>query len=156
MNEKILLLERRIEGDLETIDEIYDALGTRLVDEETSEDRLLAQGYRLHSLYNACENIFRNVAQTFENQLHDQTGWHRELLDRMRLDLTPVRPALIDDVCYRNLEELLRFRHLFRSAYGITLDPARFAMVQQKALELRRPFRANVERFLGLLRNLEE
>ena len=35
------------------------------------------------------------------------------------------RPALIDDESYDKLHELRRFRHLFRAAYGIELDPER-------------------------------
>lgn len=30
----------------------------------------------------------------------DKAGWHRELLQRMRLDLTPLRPAVIDAEAY--------------------------------------------------------
>ena len=45
------------------------------------------------------ENIFRNIANAFENQV-SQESWHREVLQRMRLDLTPIRPAVIDAEAY--------------------------------------------------------
>ena len=48
---------------------------------------MIVIAYRLHSLYIAFENIFRNIAASFENHL-DQAGWHRQLLQRMRLDLS--------------------------------------------------------------------
>ena len=37
----------------------------------------------------------------------DQAGWHRQLLERMRLDLTPIRPAVIDSEIYDKLDEML-------------------------------------------------
>jgi HepT-like protein len=52
--------------------------------ESEPQEKLIVFGYRLHSLYNAFENIFRNVAVAFENSLDDRTGWHHQLLQRMR------------------------------------------------------------------------
>lgn len=154
MSEKLLLLERSIEADLELIEELYAALGDESPSPAMPEERLIALAYRLHNVYNAFENIFRNVADAFENSLDDQAGWHAQLLQRMRLDLTPVRPALIDDPAYEKLDELRRFRHLFRSAYGVKLDPERLALVFRKARELRPLARAQVTSFLGFVRGL--
>lgn len=106
MNEKILLLERSLRNDLEAIQRIYGELGTELVTEGTAEETLIVRAYRLHNLYNACENLFRNIAATFENQIDDHRGWHSQLLQRMKLDLMPLRPAVIDDEAYR-VESLL-------------------------------------------------
>jgi hypothetical protein len=78
--------------------------------------------YRLHGLYSSFENVFRNVASSFENRL-DAAAWHQQLLQRMRLDLSPVRPAIIDGEAYEKLDELRRFRHLFLTGYGVKLDP---------------------------------
>jgi len=110
--------------------------------------------YRLRGLYSAFENIFRNIASAFENQL-DPSAWHRQALQRMRLDLSPVRPAVIDDEAYEKLDELVRFRHLFRTGYGIRLDASRLALVVQKAMELKSIYRQQIERFLEFLRTLQ-
>lgn len=72
----------------------------------------------------------------------------------MTLDLRPVRPAVIDANAYERLDELLRFRHLFRSAYGIRLDPERLALVHRKALELRESFLKQIEGFLTFVRKV--
>lgn len=155
MSEKLLLLQRSIQNDLELIEGLYEALGGEAPTHEVPEERLIAVAYRLHNLYNAFENIFRNVARSFENTLDDQTGWHRQLLQRMRLDLSPVRPAVIDDEAYEKLDELRRFRHLFRAAYGVKLDPERLSLVFRKALELRSPASRQVESFLDFVRDLQ-
>ncbi|HVR98223.1 MAG TPA: hypothetical protein VMW27_16520 [Thermoanaerobaculia bacterium] len=155
MREKWLLLERSVQDDLETIDRLYEALDEPRLDGTEPEETRIVAAYRLHNLYTAFENIFRNIAAGFENRLEERSGWHRELLRRMRLDLMPVRPALIDRNAYDALDEMLRFRHLFRAAYGVSFDPSRLQLVLEKALELRRLYRPQIERFLQFIATLE-
>jgi hypothetical protein len=62
MNEKFLVLERNIQRDLEAIDDLYEALGSPDLRETSSQEELIVVSYRLHSLYTALENIFRNIA----------------------------------------------------------------------------------------------
>jgi hypothetical protein len=91
MREKLILLEASIRKDLESIDHLYTALGEDAPGSDPVEENLIVTGYRLHNLYTAFENIFHNIAIAFENTLDDRSGWHRQLLERMRLDLSPVR-----------------------------------------------------------------
>ena len=153
MSERFLLLERRIEEDLATIERLYAELGEPELRGDEPQETLIVVAYRLHQLYNAFENIFRNVAATFENAL-DRDEWHAQLLQRMRLDLSPVRPAVIDGPSFAALDELRRFRHVFRSIYGATLDPAKLRLVAARALELRPLYAAEIRRFLAFVRGL--
>jgi hypothetical protein len=155
MNEKFLILERSVRADLEAIDRLFEELGTPQLTEAEPEEKLIVVAYRLHTLYTAFENVFRNIAGAFENQLREKAGWHRELLSRMKLDLTPIRPAVIDEKAYAKLEELLRFRHFFRTAYGVPLDPERLSLALRQALELRPLYRDQIERFLQFVQSLE-
>jgi len=154
MDEKHLILDRRIRADLEVIGKIQSVLATAELGPETSEKDLVFVGYQLHNLYNAVENIFRNIVGAFGNHLESST-WHAELLDRMRLDLLPLRPAVIDAASFDALDELRRFRHLFRAAYGVELDAERMALVLRKALALRESFPRQIEGFLDFLRRLD-
>ncbi len=151
MSEKFLVLERRLRSDLSDLEQIYDELGDRVVAEDEAQESLIVQAYRLHNIYNACENMFRNIAVIFENQIDDKSGWHSELLQRMTLDLMPLRPAVIDDAAYEKLDELRRFRHFFRTAYGVSLDPERVAIAQKKALTLRKILPDQIETFIRFL-----
>ncbi len=45
-----------------------------------SQEKVSHLGYLLHNLYCALEDIFREVAQTFENRVDDPLRYHRELL----------------------------------------------------------------------------
>ena len=154
MNERLLVLERSIQTELEVIARLYEALGEAELTGSEPQEVLIVIAYRLHSLYSAFENIFRNIATAFENHL-DPQGWHRQLLQRMRLDLLPVRPAVIDDKAYASLDEMLRFRHLYRTAYALELDASRLQLVLQKALALKPLYQPQIETFLEFLRSLE-
>jgi hypothetical protein len=120
MNGKLLILINSIRRDMETIATIYHALEQHPLTPETDQDGLIIIAYHLHNLYNAFENIFQNVAAVFENSVDDEGRWYAQLLERMRLDAMPLRPAVIDDRAHDALVELRRFRHLFRHAYTIS------------------------------------
>lgn len=103
---------------------------------------------------NAFENIFQNIAAAFENSIDDVGRWHTQLLERMRLDVMPLRPAVIDHEAYTALDELRRFRHMFRHAYSLQLDPMRLGIVLYKALLLKSLYRTLFDDFLHFLENL--
>jgi uncharacterized protein YutE (UPF0331/DUF86 family) len=154
MNGKLLLLVNSIRRDLEAIEGIYHQLERYPLTEETNEDDLIVIAYHLHNLYNAFENIFRTISTTFEDSAGDDEQWHAQLLRHMQLDLMPLRPAVIDDKMVDALDELRRFRHLFRHAYTVKLDPQRLALVLQKARILRTLYQTQMERFITFLESL--
>jgi len=154
MNEKYLILDRSVREDLDRIAKLYQTLGSPELKDSGPQEELIVVAYRLHSLFTAFENIFSNIAKAFENQVSKES-WHREVLQRMRLDLTPLRPAVIDADAYEKLDELRRFRHVFRTNYGLDLDPLRLRVVLQRAQELKPLYRPQLERFLEFLRGVE-
>lgn len=79
-------------------------------------------GYSMHNIYNALENCFTQISLGFENHVRDKTRWHRELLDKMFLDIKSLRPAVLPEDVRSLLGDLLGFRHLFRHAYDFKLD----------------------------------
>jgi len=80
-----------------------------------------AVGYYLHNFYNGCESIFTSIAGFFENDLGDRS-WHRDLLKRMKLEISGYRPAVIDEKLFQILNDFRAFRHKFRHAYAFELD----------------------------------
>jgi len=155
MNAQIRTLKADIAADLKAIAETYTAIN-RYASGPTGEEQLIVLAYYLHNLYCAFESIFQHIAEVFENQISDQASWHTELLRRLTLDIEEVRPRLLSDEAYDCLDELRRFRHLFRGAYRLHLDAERLALVQKKAQALERIYRADIERFLAFLDSLLE
>lgn len=154
MDDKILVLLNSIRRDLEAIATIYGELERHPLQENTDDDTLIIVAYHLHNLYNAFENTFQNIAAVFENSVDEVERWHAQLLERMRLDVMPLRPAVIDDTAYDALDELRRFRHLFRHAYSVKLDPLRLQLVMHKALALRAIHTEQLKRFMDFLQGL--
>jgi hypothetical protein len=90
-----------------------------------SRAELDSLGYSLHNIYNALENSFEQISLSFENNVRDRTRWHRELLEKMFLDIKPLRPAVLPEQLRSLLGDLLGFRHLFRHAYEFKIDQAK-------------------------------
>jgi len=155
MNETYLILERSIQHDLHAIERIFQAITWPETEAAADQEALIVLAYRFHNLYNAFENIFQNIAQTFENNPDDASKWHAQLLQRMRLDVMPIRPAVINDVAYDALDELRRFRHVFRYSYDVELDPARLGLVWQKAETLQKIYAMQINQFLAFLQALQ-
>jgi hypothetical protein len=153
MREMLLALKADINADLRAIDRIYAELD-RQGDAIANDEQAIVIGYYLHNLYNAFESIFQRVAETFENDVADSSRWHALLLRRMTLDIENVRPRLLSDETYQCLDELRRFRHLFRSLYTSNLDVERLRLVLRKARTLEDLYRADTERFLTYLDEL--
>lgn len=98
--------------------------GNALIAAPEPLDRTHAEslGYTLHNVYNALENSFTQISMSFENHVKDRERWHRELLDKMFLDLMPLRPAVLSLECRSIVNDLLAFRHVFRHAYDLELQ----------------------------------
>lgn len=155
MNAQIQTLKADIIADEEAIAEIYRALA--LCDSElASEPQRIVVAYYLHNLYCAFESIFQRIAEVFGNHITDRAGWHADLLRRMALDVEGLRPHLLSGDAYDCLDELRRFRHVFRSAYRLRLDADRLALVYRKARLLESLYRADIQQFLVFLSDLSQ
>jgi len=153
MNAQIRVLKADIAADLQAIAEIYASLNV-YPEVLTSQEQVISVAYYLHNLYCAFESVFQHVAEVFENQIPDRAVWHVGLLHRMTLDIEGVRPRLISPAAFDSLDELRRFRHLFRSAYRLHLDAERLALVRRKAQALEAVCRTDMDRFLAFLDSL--
>ena len=114
-----------------------------------------ALGYTIHNIYNALESYFLRVSKFFENDLPAAT-WHRDLVDRMTLEIDGVRPRLLDRALAREIHELRAFRHVFRNIYGSRLDPERMRILQVRVPASITAFRAAHAEFTGALRDLAD
>lgn len=143
---------------LQDIDAVYDKL-TQTVSVDTqlhhSDDNAVVVGYYLNVLYGLFENLFIVMESHFGSDLERSHQWHSRLLRRMTMEIPRVRPAVIGKGSYTHLNELRRFRHLFRNAYLMSFDPDRLGMVLASAWSLRESYRQDFEQFLDFLKPLE-
>lgn len=88
------------------------------------------------------------VANYFENNINDSGQWHSLLLQRMKMDIPEIRPALLSPETYSILNSLRGFRYFFRHAYGVTLEYEPLKNNLDKSLNLFHHLQSDVNQFL--------
>src|SRR6185295_15381108 len=106
----------------------------------------LAQGYYTHF-----ERVLELIARDLNSAPLEGPDWHRRLLQSMTLDRPGARPALLTPELAASLDELLRFRHVFRNVYVLDLDGQRIVAVLERAEAVHRPVNEALSRFAGFL-----
>ena len=152
---RMALFRAELSDQWREIGRLHGVVRERLGNFKESQEKVDSMGYKLHNLYCAYEELFEIVARYFENQVEPER-YHADLLRRMKLNIPGVRPALISEETYALLDELRRFRHFFRHAYGVDLDPERVEGVAKKAVELEDRFEGDLSNFLRLLGDDEQ
>ena len=147
--ERLSLLRAAVNAQKKEIEKIF----AKIEERQTGEGQayLESLAYQLHNLYCAFEDLFRIVAEYFENRIEERAKYHRELLWRMRLSIEGVRPALLSEANFRSLDSLRAFRHVFRHAYSYGLDSQKVALAMEDALKLKELYQEDINSFLAQL-----
>lgn len=148
---KLAILEGEINSQSHQIDKVYAKINAR-AKRLDSEVKIESLAYHLHNLYCAYEDLFKMVADAFENNIEEGVTWHKELLRRMSITIKGVRPKLISEESLSLLSELRAFRHFFRHAYSYELDVGKVKLVLEKTLKLRRTFKKDLVQFINSLK----
>lgn len=155
MSEQIKLLQAEIEDSVAAISAAYVKLHD--VNQQTyDEDTCILIAYHLHVIYGLFENLFTRIAANFGNHIDDSAQWRTLLLKRMSLEIPDIRPAVISQNTYLMLDELRRFRHMFRNAYVLKFDPDRLRLVVRDALRLELLYADDIMSFQTFLDSLAE
>lgn len=147
--ERLTILKSEMHAQINEIEGIYNKLEDRK--KKRGKAGLESIGYQLHNLYCAFEDLFKIVAEYFENHIQDKIKYHMELLRRMTVSIEGVRPPLLSHESYLLLDNLRSFRHFFRHAYSYEIDARKVRIVLDDADKLRDIFKRNVDFFLESL-----
>ncbi len=126
--EEIVIFLSEFDYQLQMIDQLYETIIKRkgMIDQEGASAELVeSTGYWLHNLYCGFEDLFKLIASYWENHVTTDGGYHIQLLKRMVISIEGLRPAVLTDKSFRELNELRGFRHAFRHAYSYGLDDER-------------------------------
>ena len=107
----------------------------------------------IESYYTCCETVFFRISQFFENNLSDNR-WHKDLLEKMTLEIAEIRPKVIDDAVYNDLYELLRFRHFKRYYFSLAFDWERLEEIIKRARRVHPELLAALETFRAFIEKL--
>jgi hypothetical protein len=113
-------------------------------------------GKILHDFYTGIENIFEKIARETGEGIPNGEAWHKELLTVMSLDIETVRRHVINSKLASELDEYLRFRHVFRNIYGDELNWGSMKHLVDKMPEIMRNLEESIEEFCQFLKSLAE
>lgn len=145
------ILEDGWEQDARVMQRAIEILQTRLC--ESAESRWAAAAFEINRTYNILEKAFERLCETFENHLEKTGRYHDTLIERVTLDLKGIRPAFLPADAVRDVRELKGFRHLFRHAYDLDLDPVRIAAAAENAARVVAHFDGWCKSFLAAVRS---
>jgi hypothetical protein len=77
----------------------------------------------VHGWYSALEAALERIVRTLDGDVPRGDRWHRELLSQATVEVPDVRPPVLPRELLPELLELLAFRHFFRHAYSVPIDP---------------------------------
>jgi hypothetical protein len=109
----------------------------------------------LENYYTCAETIFFRVSQFFENSL-SVDRWHKDLLEKMTLEIEAVRPRLISDTTFHDLRELMRFRHFKRYYFGTAYDWVRLEELLLRCKRTHSSLIDQIRSFVEFLRILDK
>ena len=104
---------------------VLGTLENALIDEvarlgKTPVSALIIAGL-LENYYTCLETIFVRISQHFENRLGSER-WHKDLLQKMTLEIEGVRVAAVSEAAFPPLLQLLQFRHFKRNYFELEYD----------------------------------
>lgn len=115
---------------------------------------VMAVAAYLHHFYTGVEAIFERISKAFDGGQPLGGDYHRELLRSMKLKIPDVRPAVITKELWYDLDELRRFRYMFRHAYGAELRWRNVEALASKTGALRRSLTYQIENFIKFVEDM--
>lgn len=152
----LVIIKNEIEKELEDLVRLNEEMTEVLNHPEPSFLETRAAGSVLHDFYTGVEKIFKRIASRIDRDIPRGEDWHTELLSRMAIPISELRPAVISEELEERLSEYLRFRHLFRNIYGFELKWERCELLGMTMGETLNIFKAEVAKFLDFLDSLKK
>ncbi|MEZ4265730.1 MAG: hypothetical protein R3F39_05075 [Myxococcota bacterium] len=107
-----------------------------------------------HAAYCAVEALLARVLRTVDGSIPDGPEWPRELLLAAGLTIPDIRPPLLSPAVVTDLQRLLGFRHFFRHAYAVELDPTQLHATREVARRVAAPLSADLDGLDAFLERL--
>lgn len=87
---------------------------------------------KTQQFYTALEDLFKQIAKSFENHIQDLSVFHKELLLRLHIDIPSIRPRLLSNESFLLLDKIRAFRHFIRHAYDCELLESELEVIQNQ------------------------
>lgn len=147
-----------IKQELSSLQDLEDELQSYLEELEGDPGSMekRAIGSAIHDFYSGVEKIFERISEEIDRNVPSGNDWHHRLLTRMAGEVDGVRPPVISDELQEDLEEYLRFRHLFRNIYGYKLKWERLSPLAKKQPDVSKRVKNELSDFREFLTRMKE
>jgi hypothetical protein len=127
VNNQLRRLANRIRTELVEIEHVQQRIETGWERVQRSNDDYYLDGValNLHGFYSGLERIFELIATRLDGTKPTGENWHQALLFQMATEIPQVRPAVISEAIYKQLDDYRGFRHDVRNVYTYKFDPAK-------------------------------
>ena len=142
------LIYPRLQRDLQTCDPAHIAT---ISDPYLREALIASAGKHLHDFYTQFEQTLVQILRQTDGGLPKGEQFRKELLEQASLDVPGVRPAVLSQGSFEFLDELRRFRHVFRHCYSYNLVFEKVWQNLQAIPELFPLLEQDVRRFVSFL-----
>ncbi len=120
----------------------------------TIYDKRFFFAMKSQQFYTAIEDLFKQIAKSFENHIDNMGSFHKEILIRMNTAVPSIRPKVITDSTLGFLDKLRAFRHFIRHAYDCELNLDELILIQKRITKDFSLFQKDMEYFYEYLRKL--
>lgn len=153
MSNELQQLADRIRNELAELKRVLDRVETGWQRAERSGDDYYLDGValNLHGFYNGLERVFERTAVVVDGSMPQGENWHQVLLRQMANEVAGIRPAVISEETYAQLDEYRGFRHVVRNVYTYKFDPLKLQKLVEKARPLFRRIRTELLAFADFL-----
>ena len=149
--EKYAILLGYFDKQLSFIEKLYEEIIE--VDVASYEKRFVF-AMRVQQFYTALEDLFKQIAKSFENHIENMSNFHKEMLARMNTDIPKIRPAVISDSSLVLLDKIRAFRHFIRHAYDCELNMNELLLIQDKLKKEYAQVKADLSQFRVFIQKL--
>lgn len=127
MKNQLYRLAQRIRDELQELAWVVGRVetGWERVQQSNDDHYLDGVGLNLHGFYSGLERIFELIATRIDGAKPSGENWHQGLLQQMTSEVPGIRPAVISQSTYSQLDEYRGFRHVVRNVYTYKFDPAK-------------------------------
>jgi len=105
--------------------------------------------------YTCIETFLFRVSQQFENNLKKEQ-WHKELLQKMALNIVDIRPAVLSQNTVLLLSEILRFRHFKRYYFDFDYDWTKLDLIDIKFTQVYDLLILDIQNFIIFLEEIKK
>ena len=155
----MIALRRKIAEELIKLEELVNRVNRLLLLIQQNDDSVYLDGLMsglalyVQNFYTGVERVFALIAKQMDGVTPSSADWHIQLLGQLLVPVPNIRPAVISQDTYEQLNEFRGFRHVSRNLYAYDLDHQRIIDLANKLIGCHQIFMEDMKKFDAFLVN---